>query len=135
MRFKSIRAARIVAAAALCAASLVGASLAGCESDQSAESNLTAGMAKKTIVKGQTSQAEVMEVFGPPDLVTHKDDMQVWTYDKISQEIQTSGGYFTVLFAGMNGSKTRSSNRSTMLIIYFDSRDVVSDYRMSVTKF
>ena len=30
------------------------------------ESNLTAGMAKKTIVKGQTTQAEVMEIFGPP---------------------------------------------------------------------
>jgi hypothetical protein len=121
-------------------ATLVAVSLAVCagcasSSDNAAESNLTAGMAKRTIVKGQTHQSEVMEVFGPPDLVTHKDDMQVWTYDKISQNIETSSGYLTVLFAGVGSSSTRSQNRSTMLIIYFDSSDVVQDYRMSVTKF
>ncbi len=33
-------------------------------------SALTPGMTKLTIKKGQTKQAEVMEVFGPPDYVT-----------------------------------------------------------------
>lgn len=80
-------------------------------------------MAKRVLVKGQTTQAEVMEVFGPPDLVTHRDDTQLWTYDKISQDVEESSGHF------------RSSNRSTMLIIYFDGSDLVRDYRMSVTKF
>lgn len=110
----------------------------GCQSqtiDDARPSNLTAGMAKKTIVKGTTTQAEVMEVFGPPDLVTHRDNQEVWTYDKISQEIESSSGYFTVLFAGAGRSNSRSSSRSTMLIIYFDSSDRVIDYRMSVAKF
>lgn len=99
------------------------------------ESNLTAGMAKKTIVKGQTTQAEVMEIFGPPDLVTHKDNIQVWTYDKIRYDVESSDGYLTVLLAGVGGRKARSSSTSTMLIIYFDSNDKVIDYRMSVTRF
>src|SRR5438874_5287753 len=71
-------------------------------------SNLTAGMAKKTIVKGQTKQADVMEVFGPPDLVTHRDNMQIWTYDKIHYDVSSSGGYLTVLVAGTGGSSARS---------------------------
>ena len=113
--------------------------LVGCQPSQTAqtvtESNLTAGMAKKTIVKGQTTQAEIMETFGPPDLLTHKDDMQIWTYDKIRYDIQSSEGYLTVLIAGVAGGSTRSSSTSTMLIIYFDSKDVVKDYRLSVTRF
>ena len=99
------------------------------------QSNLTAGMAKKTIVKGQTVQAEVMEIFGPPDLVTHKDNMQVWTYDKIRYDVESSDGYLNVLVAGIGGGKSRSSSTSTMLIVYFDSNDKVVDYRMSVTRF
>ena len=113
--------------------------LVGCQPSQTAqtvtESNLTAGMAKKTIVKGQTTQAEIMETFGPPDLLTHKDDMQIWTYDKIRYDIQSSEGYLTVLIAGVAGGSTRWSSTSTMLIIYFDSKDVVKDYRLSVTRF
>lgn len=100
-----------------------------------APSNLTAGMAKKTIVKGQTTQAEVMEVFGPPDLITHKDDLQIWTYDKIRYDVQSSSGYLTVILAGVGGSRSTSSSTSTMLIIYFDNKDVVRDYRMNVTRF
>jgi hypothetical protein len=92
-------------------------------------------MAKKTIVKGQTTQAEVTEIFGPPDLITHKDNMQVWTYDKIRYDIESSNGYLNVLVAGVGGGRTRSSSTSTMLIVYFDSNDKVIDYRMSVTRF
>ncbi len=99
------------------------------------QSNLTAGMAKKTIIKGQTTQAEVTEIFGPPDLVTHKDNMQVWTYDKIRYDVESSAGYLNVLVAGSVKGRTRSSSTSTMLIIYFDSNDKVVDYRMSVTRF
>lgn len=99
------------------------------------ESNLTAGMAKRTIQNGRTTQAEVLEVFGPPDLVTHRDGMQIWTYDKVRYDIESSSGYFTVLLAGGSNQKVRSSSTSTMLILYFDEQDVVRDYRMSVVRF
>lgn len=112
---------------------------AGCASHHedvpATESNLTAGMAKKTIVQGKTTQAEVMEVFGPPDLLTHRDGLQIWTYDKIRYDIQSSSGYFTVLIAGAGSGRSTSSSTSTMLIIYFDDKDVVRDYRLNVTRF
>ncbi len=96
------------------------------------ESNLTAGMAKITIQKGVTSQAEVMEVFGPPDLVTHRDGQQIWTYDKISYEYESSGGRVSLF---RSGSRFRSSSVSTMMILYFSEDDIVRDYRMSVVRF
>jgi len=99
------------------------------------ESALTPGMAKAYIHPGKTSQTEVLEIFGPPDLVTHKYGKDVWTYDKISYEISTKGGYLTVLLAGISGGSTYTSNKSVMLIIYFDKNDVVIDYKLSAAKF
>jgi outer membrane protein assembly factor BamE (lipoprotein component of BamABCDE complex) len=96
------------------------------------QSNLTPGMAKSTIVKGSTKQAEIIEVFGPPDLVTHRDDMQVWTYDKIAYDVEETGGTVTIF---REGRRRRSSSTSTMLIIYFDDSDTVQDYRMNTIKF
>ncbi len=103
--------------------------------DDAARSNLTPGVVKLKIAKGSTRQAEILEVFGPPDMVTHKDDQQIWTYDKTSYDYQSQSGYLTVLFAGTGGDTVRSSSRSTILIIYFDASDTVIDYRLNSTKF
>lgn len=111
---------------------------AGCRPDTApatTSSNLTAGMAKRTITKGVTTESSVAEVFGPPDLVTHNEAGEVWTYDKIHNEVDNSGGYLTVGVIGIGSGGTRSSSTSTMLIIYFDAKDVVRDYRMSVSRF
>lgn len=110
---------------------------AGCvtESVETRPSNLTPGMTKKFIVPGKTSQAEVMEIFGPPNLVTHKDGTEIWTYDQVSQEITSSGGFLTIILAGYGRQRVSSHRRSTMLIIYFNARDVVQDYRLSATNF
>lgn len=99
------------------------------------ESALTAGMTKKFIYPGKTTQTEVLEIFGPPDMVTRKSGTEVWTYDKISQEVSSSGGFVTILIAGYSKQRASSNNRSTMLIIYFDKKEVVEDYRLSVSKF
>ena len=99
------------------------------------ESALTPGMAKKYIYPGKTTQTEVLEIFGPPDLVTRKGGRDVWTYDKISHEVSTSGGYLTILLAGVSGESGRRASRSVMLIIYFGEDEVVMDYKLSSAKF
>lgn len=116
---------------------LIALSVAGCVTSTGSDQNgpLTAGNVKMTIVKGQTTQTQVLETFGPPDLVTHKDSQDVWTYDKTTYDYQARSGYLTVLFAGTSGDRVQSSSRSTMLIIYFDGHDVVSDYRLSALKY
>src|SRR6185369_13986476 len=117
----------------------IGILTGGCASntDQQAAqpSNLTPGMVKLKIAKGKTTQQEIVEVFGPPDLVTHKDDQQIWTYDKTSYDYHSESGYLWVVFAGIGGDTVRSSSKSTLLIVYFDKNDMVTDYRLSAYKF
>lgn len=98
-------------------------------------SNLTPGMAKKHIVPGKTTQTEILEIFGPPNLVTHHEGRETWTYDKISQEVETSGGFLTILIAGYERQRARRSSRSTMLILYFDARERVIDYALHASAF
>lgn len=109
----------------------------GCATGREAvhPSPLTPGMAKRHIIPGQTTQTEVLEIFGPPDLVTRREGTEVWTYDKISQEVRHGSGYLTILLAGFSRERMSSSNKSIMLVIYFDDRDRVRDYRLSAAKF
>lgn len=120
---------------ALAAAGLPACQTTSSESEAAAKSSLTPGVVKLKIVKGATKQAEILEVFGSPDMVTHKDDQQIWTYDKTSYDYEKQSGYLTVLLAGTGGDRVRSSSKSTILIIYFDSHDTVIDYRLNSTKF
>lgn len=103
--------------------------------DDAESAALSPGAVKMKIVKGQTSQTQIIEAFGTPDLVTHKDGQDVWTYDKTTYDYQKESNYLTVIFAGAGGDRVRSSSRSTLLIIYFDDRDLVSDYRLSALKY
>ncbi len=107
------------------------------------ESALTSGMTKKYIQRGSTTQADVLEIFGPPDLITHKAGKDMWTYDKMSREVsEIEGGLLAVGIGGsvagiggISGGSRYESNKSVMLIIYFDSQDTVVDYKLSVAKF
>lgn len=99
-------------------------------------SNLTFGMVKTQIVKGQTTQAEILQTFGPPNIMTrNRSGEEVWTYDKISSESKSSGGYGTLIILGAGGSKHSSSQKTMTLILTFNSRDVVKDYSVMATQF
>lgn len=117
----------------------------GCSHSQ--PSALTPGAAKKHIVPGQTGQAEVIEIFGTPNIITRKKGGEMWVYDKVSSR-QTSavlgaggfgGGFGSSGFGGggLGGGvgSTERSETTVMLIIYFDQHDVVRDYKITQTKF
>jgi outer membrane protein assembly factor BamE (lipoprotein component of BamABCDE complex) len=127
---------------ALAAAGLLMA-LGACQSSSSKQADetpeqksaLSPGGVKLYLQKGKTSQAEVVQAFGTPDLVTHKDDQEIWTYDKTSYEYEKRSDYGTLILIGAGGDKVRSTSRSTLLIVYFDKNDVVTDYRLSAIKY
>ncbi len=114
-------------------------------------SALTPGMAKKHIVIGQTTQAEVLEIFGPPDLVTKSGPGEMWGYDKVSREVVYStfsvgagvlggglpGGALVGGVAGAGGSsgQVQQSTTTVFLLVYFNEANVVIDYKLSATKF
>jgi len=116
---------------------------------QEEQSPLTPGMAKKMIIKGQTKQADVMEVFGPPDLVTTTPTGgEMWGYDRVSREVASwafgiglgGGGHpgedaFIGGIAGARAGTTSQTVRTLFLLIYFDKEGTVTDYKLSATRF
>lgn len=122
----------------------VAACLAGCATapapvDQR-NSALTQGNVQMNLQVGSTTKAQVLEVFGAPNITTRDaSGAEVWSYQRhatVAQSTSTSG-YWTILLAG--GGKTAEgfsqSTRTMTLIIKFDSRDVVSDFRSRTSDF
>ena len=96
------------------------------------KSNLTYGVVKAKIIKAETTQAEVLEIFGSPNLVTkNKSNLEVWSYNKMS--VQERGGQ-TNFFSGQKASASTSS-QSFDLIITFNQDDVVEDYSVISTSY
>lgn len=90
------------------------------------KSNLTVGMVKNKVIKVETNQAEIMEMFGAPNLVTkNKDDDEVWNYNKMSFESGT--GTARDVWLGSRALATATTS-SFDLIIIFDDNSVVKDY-------
>ena len=126
---------------------LAGLGLSACSSNGARPSAITPGAAKTYIQKNVTTQAEVIEVFGTPNIVTRRDDYEMWVWDKISSEKTKSsfglgalgggGGSGGVGVGGLSGgvSSSKRSETTVMLIMYFDENDVVTDYKITQTKF
>ena len=96
------------------------------------KSNLTMGVVKSQLIKGKTTQDEVLKLFGAPNLVSkNKSNNEVWSYNKMSVENKAGS---TDFFAGQRASQS-SSSRSFDLIITFDTNDVVMDYSVVSTAY
>ncbi len=106
------------------------------------KSNLTAGMVKKGVVEGVTSQTDVINLFGAPNLITtNSQGNEVWTYSKSSYGSSSSsaraglGGLATGALVGVFGASgnvavSNTSTSSFDLIITFAKNGIVEKYRM-----
>ena len=117
--------------------------LAGCVTPQPKQNSpLTQGNVQLNMVVGKTTKAEVLEVFGAPNITTRDGaGREVWTYQRAAQVSQSSEqkGYFiwTLVLVGQSSSASgfESSSRMTTLIIKFDAEDVVTDFRSRTSNF
>lgn len=92
-----------------------------------AKSNLTAGQVSLTLKKDITTQAEVVDVFGAPNLVTQNaDGEEIWTYQRHATVASSASNsaYATIILLGgqTRSSGFEQSSRTMTLIIKF--RDV-----------
>ena len=118
--------------------------LAGCvtapEPLTKKNSELTQGMVQMKLEVGSTSKTEVLETFGAPNITTRdgKGD-EVWTYQRQAQATQSSSqsGYWTIVLAGKSSraSGFETSSRMITLIIKFDNKDVVTDFKSRESNF
>ena len=103
-------------------------------------SALTQGSVQLNLQVGTTTKANVLDTFGAPNITTRDGaGQEVWSYQRMATVSQSSSSssYWTILLAG--GSKSADgfaqTSRSMTLIIKFDAKDVVSDFRSRTSDF
>ena len=118
--------------------------LAGCASNPepvtTRNSELTHGNVQMKIEKGVTSQTEILEAFGAPNITTiDGSGNEVWTYQSSATVAQSSSSsdYWTVILgvASSKASGFEQSSRMITLIIKFDEDKVVSGFRSRSSNF
>jgi hypothetical protein len=91
---------------------------------------------ESSIVRGRTTQNEVIQLMGSPNLVTkNSKGEEVWTYTKKSYNSQTgdvNGG--VILSGGARPSSSGTNTASFDLILTFDQVDIVRDYSIVSTE-
>ena len=110
----------------------------GCQTMPEApqKSNLTAGSAKILLVKGKTTQADILKAWGSPNIVTQSSNGEaVWTYSKQSYDTKSSsfaGGLFVI---GGSQAVSKGAVSSFDVVITFNQNDVVKDFSVASTQF
>ena len=107
---------------------------------QMAQNNLTHGSVQLKLQKGVTTQNDVVEAFGAPNITTiDGDGREVWTYRRHATITAGSGttAYFNILVFGTQTSSGggSSSSQSMTLIIKFGPDKKVSDFQSMATSF
>lgn len=97
------------------------------------DNDLTHGNVQMQVAVGQTTQSEILEAFGAPNVTTiDGSGREVWSYQRAATVAQSSSrnSYWTILFAGAGSESSgfEESSRMMTLIIKFDEQDVVSDF-------
>ena len=117
------------------------------------ESNkLTHGMVQLTLQVGQTSQLEVLEAFGGPNITTIDGaGNEVWIYDRHATVSSSKASNFSIgmligaggggvaggggLGFGKSKAKAEQSTRAMTLIIKFDGTKKVVDFKSRTSSF
>jgi hypothetical protein len=133
-------------------ATLVAPAYAREKQENDAANTLTHGMVQMTLNVGQTTQAEILENFGGPNITSiDGSGQEMWVYDRHATVTSDSSSGFSIgmligaaggavgggagLGFGKKKSKSSQSSRSMTLIIKFDKNKIVSDFKSRSSSF
>lgn len=134
----------------VCALALAAAPIPALAQDTS--NKLTHGMVQMTLRVGQTTQAEVLDTFGGPNVTTlDGEGREVWVYDRhATVSADSSSGFSIGMLIGAGGggvggggglgfgkkkSKASQSSRDMTLIIKFGPDKRVVDFKSRSSSF
>ena len=119
--------------------------LSGCQNKPSdieptTKNPLTHGNVQLTLKKGVTTQAEVLQTFGAPNITTiDASGQEVWTYQKnatVASSSSSGGGVWLILVgASQSQSGFEQSSRTMTLISKFDTEKKISDFNSFSSSF
>lgn len=119
-------------------------------------STLSYGAVTSQVVKGKTTQLELLQVFGGPNIATtDRDGVETWVYERSATQTDVQGGsqaaqgtaslgaffkYVDVQAGGsmsrsQTASSTSSSIRSLTVIVKFAADKTVADYTVRASTF
>jgi outer membrane protein assembly factor BamE (lipoprotein component of BamABCDE complex) len=103
-------------------------------------SDLTHGNVQLNLKVGETTQTQVLEAFGAPNITSlDGSNREVWTYQRhatVAQSSSSSDYWTIVLFGGSTrASGFEQTQRTMTLIVKFDANKVVSDFRSRASEF
>jgi outer membrane protein assembly factor BamE (lipoprotein component of BamABCDE complex) len=91
---------------------------------------------ESSIIRGRTTQNEVIQIMGSPNLVTKNSrGEEVWTYTQKTYNPQTGSVNGGVILSGGTRPATNGANTAAFdLILTFDQADIVRDYSVVSTE-
>jgi hypothetical protein len=133
-------------------ATLLAPAYAKGKQENDSANTLTHGMVQMTLNVGQTTQAEILENFGGPNVTSiDGSGQEMWVYDRHATVTSDSSSGFSIgmligagggdvgggagLGFGKKKSKSSQSSRSMTLIIKFDKNKIVSDFKSRSSSF
>lgn len=106
------------------------------QGDPAEQSRLTFAVVKSKIIKGQTTQEEILKIFGSPNIITkNKNNNEVWNYSRMSYKATSGEDNRTGIFWSGSRAVSSTTTASFDLIVIFDENDVVIDYSVISAKF
>lgn len=101
---------------------------------------------KENLIAGKTTQTQILQTFGAPDIVTETNSKEdVWSYSQTKHE-SSGGNVGAGLLGWMPGPsavlgdvwgsvrKDESSSKTVTLIVYFDKKKVLRNYSLNKVK-
>lgn len=103
-------------------------------------SSLTHGNVQMNVRVGETTQTQILEVFGAPNISTiDGTGQEVWSYQRAATATQSNSNSasWTILLAGGSSETAGFSSTSRMitLIIKFNKEKIVSDFNSRSSNF
>ena len=110
------------------------------QSQPQSQNTLTHGAVQLKLQKGVTTQNDVIEAFGAPNITTiDGDGREVWTYRRHATVTTSTGSttYFNILVFGTQsaGGTGSQSTQSMTLVIKFGPDKKVSDFQSMASSF
>jgi len=116
-----------------------------CSSNKASQTKINSLEVSEKLVKGKTTQKQVLEDFGAPDVVEKTPEGDMWAYSRYSNESDSVGGGMSHYFSqaalwnltgiSVGADKSTSSTKTASLVVYFNSKRVVQTYTFRTEKY
>ncbi|MCM2349951.1 MAG: hypothetical protein NDI69_08010 [Bacteriovoracaceae bacterium] len=116
-----------------------------CSSQKASQTKINSLEISDKLVKGKTTQSQVLENFGAPDIVEKTPEGDMWAYSRHSNESGSVGGGVSHYISSaalwnwtgvhLNGDQSSTSTKTASLVLYFATNKTLKTYTFRTEKY